>query len=222
MCFILIKFLENKKSFNLENDLVEVVKTYNRSIHTVTKYTLIEIFFSTDKELYEKVYKNTLDYYIKSQKNSITYMPGENCFIINNICVSKKKLNSMYPIIEKNKVRKNKSFIKIIGEIIKNLGGGYYLIKILQNYDYYELKENEVYAVPFSFIRKCEYNLIKQIFAYNNSNKKTIIEEENNNDKISTDENQSDIENAENFDFDSENSEDDINMDKTLKRFNSF
>ena len=67
----------------------------------------------------------------------------------------------MYPIIEKNKVRKNKSFIKIIGEIIKDLGGGYYLIKILQNYDYYELKENEVYAIPFNFIRKCEYNLIK-------------------------------------------------------------
>ena len=83
--FILIKFLENKKSFNLENDLVEVVKVYNRSIHTVTKYTPIEFFFSTDKELYEKVYKNTLNYYIKSKKNSITYMPGENCFIINNI-----------------------------------------------------------------------------------------------------------------------------------------
>ena len=68
MRFILIKFLENKESFNMENDLVEVVKTYNRSIHTVTKYTSIEILFSTDKELYEKVYKNTLDYYIKSKK----------------------------------------------------------------------------------------------------------------------------------------------------------
>ena len=52
MRFILIKFLENKESFNMENDLVEVVKTYNRSIHTVTKYTPIEIIFSTDKELY--------------------------------------------------------------------------------------------------------------------------------------------------------------------------
>ena len=40
--------------------------------------------------------------------------------------------------------------------------------------------------------------------------------------QINSETSQSDIENAENFDFDSENSEDDINMDKTLKRFNSL
>lgn len=65
------------------------------------------------------------------------------------------------------KIKKNKIFIKIIGEIIKNLEWRYYLVKILQNYDYYNLKQNETYAVPFNLLRKCDNNSIKIIFDYN-------------------------------------------------------
>jgi len=42
---------------NLENDLVEVVKTYTRSIHTVTKYTPIEIFLVLIRNFMKKFIK---------------------------------------------------------------------------------------------------------------------------------------------------------------------
>ena len=38
-----------------------------------TKYSPIELFFGTNKSIFEDIYKNTLTYYMKSQKNNIVY-----------------------------------------------------------------------------------------------------------------------------------------------------
>ena len=48
---LLFRFLEKKKDFNLIEDLELVVKNYNRIIHSVTKYSPIEVFFSNNQNL---------------------------------------------------------------------------------------------------------------------------------------------------------------------------
>ena len=68
---------------------------------------------------------------MKSQKDNIIYSKGEKCLLINNKIITSNKFNNKYLIIEKNKIKKNKSFIKLIVEIKENLGGGLYLIKII-------------------------------------------------------------------------------------------
>lgn len=110
---LIIKYIENRNKFDLVTELNNVVKEYNRTTHTVTKYTPIEIFYSTNKLLLDEVYKNTVDYYVKNQKDAISYIKGEKCLLINNIIISKKKYDKKYIILEKNRIKNNKSFLKI-------------------------------------------------------------------------------------------------------------
>ena len=89
--------------------------------------------------------------------------------MINNIIITSIKFKDKYLIIEKNKIKKNKSFIKIIVEIKENLGGGLYLIKIIQNTLNINLKKNQCYVVNFNLLRKCDENIINKIFNYNSN-----------------------------------------------------
>ena len=201
---LISKFLENINNFNLEESLKKTITNYNRIKHRVTKYSPIEVFFSNEKTLFENVYKNTLDFYINSQKNSIVYNDGDLCLMENNIMITSKKYDNKYYIIEKNKIKKNKSFVKIVVEIKNNLCGGSYLVKILQNNNIYNLKKNSLYDVNFNILRKCERSLIDYILNYNNNNNNTDLIKENDDDKIDT--------------SDSE-SEDLDEVDKNKKRF---
>ena len=91
--------------------------------------------------MFDKVYNNTLEYYNNSQKNHILYEKDEKCLMKNKIIITNKKYNNKYLIIEKNKIKKNKSFCKIVVQILYNLGGRFYSIKSLQNYNIYNFKK---------------------------------------------------------------------------------
>ena len=124
---LICKFLDYNNSFNLEEALRKTINNYNRIKHSVTKYSPIEVFYSINNTVFEKVYNNTLEYYLNQQKNTIVYDIGERCLLKNNITITKKKYNKHYYIIEKNKIKNNKSFVKIVMIIKKNLGSGTYL-----------------------------------------------------------------------------------------------
>ena len=160
---LLSKYLDSPKDFNLEKDIIKIVNTYNKSIHSITKYCPIEIFFNTDNTIFRKVYDNTLNYYIKTQKDSITYKIGEKCFLDNNIIITNKKLEKKFSIIEHNKIKKNKNFIKQIVEIIKVYESSFYLIKIIENFNNDLLKKNEKYGVNFKLLKKGDDILISKL-----------------------------------------------------------
>ena len=102
---LICNFIENSNNFNLELELKKVVLNYNKTLHKVTKFCPIEIFFSSDNELYKKVYNNVLEFYSKSQKNNIVYKVGEKCFLMNNIITTNKKIDD-YILLELNKIKK--------------------------------------------------------------------------------------------------------------------
>ena len=74
---LIVKFIGNTRNFNIEEELKLVCINYNKKVHKVTKYSPLEIFFSTDSELYKKVYNNTLDFYNKNTKNNLIYEINE-------------------------------------------------------------------------------------------------------------------------------------------------
>ena len=96
---LICKYLENIDNFDLENALIKTINNYNRIRHRVTKYSPIEVFFSTDESLFDKVYNNTLEYYNNFQKNNILYEKEEKCLMQNNKIKTNKKYNNKYLII---------------------------------------------------------------------------------------------------------------------------
>ena len=186
-----------------------------------TKLTSIEIFFGSNKSIFEDVYKNTLDYYMKSQKNNILYQNGEKCLLANNIIISNKLYVNKYHIIEKNKIKKNKSFIKIIVEILENLGGGSYLIKTMQNNNIYKLKQDKSYVVNFNLLKKCEIILLNKIIDYNNKNKNETDFKSDDKEIIDTSEEDSSNKSKELTDLEIEE-DDNIHSEKLLFRSKSL
>ena len=67
------------------------------------------MFYSNNQNLFNEVYSNTMDYYVKSQKDTITYTENEKPFLFNHIIKSKNKNKDGYFILTINKVKKNKS-----------------------------------------------------------------------------------------------------------------
>ena len=170
-----MKFLDNIHSFNLVEILKKTISNYNRIKHSVIKYSPIEVFYSSDNALFEKVYNNTLEYYLNHQKNNIVYKIGEKCLKKNIIIITKNKNNKQYYIIEKNTIKNNKSFIKLIVEIKKNLGLSSYLVEILQIDKIYKLKKINIMLLILIFLKKCDNNIVGKILSYNQDNNLDII-----------------------------------------------
>ena len=91
-----MKFLDNIHSFNLVEVLKKTISNYNRIKNSVIKYSPIEVFYSSNNSLFEKVYNNTLEYYLNHQKNNIVYKIGEKCLKKNIIIITKNKNKKLY------------------------------------------------------------------------------------------------------------------------------
>ena len=90
---LIVKFIENIKSFNIEESLKLAVNNYNKIKHNITKYTPNELFFSSNNEIFKSVYNNTIEYYNNKSKNYLSFKVGEKCLLINYVLKTKKKIN---------------------------------------------------------------------------------------------------------------------------------
>ena len=59
---LILRKLNNTKNFDLKEALEETVKAYNDTIHSVTKATPLEIFWSTNKKFIKSIKKNIVNY----------------------------------------------------------------------------------------------------------------------------------------------------------------
>ena len=64
-------YLENINDFNIEASLIKVMNIYNKSIHKITKYTLNEVFYSSNEELFKIIKNNIINHYNKVCKKNI-------------------------------------------------------------------------------------------------------------------------------------------------------
>ena len=176
---LLAGYLENIQQFNIEISIKKVMKRYNRTKHKTTKFAPNEIFYNTSEEFYKIIYNNTFDYYEKNNKSNCLFQINEKCLMINNFVKLKNKTKEGYLFLMKNKVKRNKSFVKICVEIIDYINGGNYIIKIIGDYNYYNLLNDEKYAVPNKMLIKCDISVWNNYFKYINNQKNLLAPIEN-------------------------------------------
>ena len=97
---IIVNYIQDIKNFNIEEKLPFIINSYNSTIHSVTKFTQRDVFYSTNIELFHKVYQNIVNYYA-NHKDTINFIYGEKVLFPNNNIKTKKKINKLV-LIEKN------------------------------------------------------------------------------------------------------------------------
>ena len=218
---LLAIYLEDINEFNLETSLHKVMNNYNKSIHNVTLFSPYEVFYNSKDELFKIVYDNIQKYYQNKTKNSL-FNEKEKCLMVNNFLFSNQKTKDGYIILLKNKVKKNKSFLKICCIIERYIDGGNYIIKIIGNYPIYKLKNNQKYCVSNKMLLKTDNNIWNHYLEYIKGNIQTNDYKEELNKSLNSEDSFSDeIINKEN---DSLNNNDfkfiDFNADSVIKRLN--
>ena len=159
---LILRKLNNTKNFDLKEALEETVKAYNDTIHSVTKATPLEIFWSTNKKFIKSIKKNIVNYYDKRSKNSFQLELDDKVLINTNIMVKKIKKDNI-KLIEKNKVKNEKSLYLIRASIVKILSAGIYDVLISDDYEEYNLKKDEICRLSSDLFKSVSYRVWKDI-----------------------------------------------------------
>ena len=192
---------------------------YNHTKHKTTKFTPNEIFYKTSEEFYKIIYNNTFDYYEKNNKSSSLFQINEKCLMINNFVKLKNKTKEGYLFLMKNKVKRNKSFVKICVEIIEYINGGNYIIKIIGDYNYYNLLNDEKYAVPNKMLIKCDISVWNNYFKYINNQKNLLAPIENKKENGASELSDSDIDSSSSVEEENLTNISEYNIKKKRKSF---
>ena len=65
------RYNDNPENFDIKQSLDFIIKKYNNHIHSSTKFTPNEVFYSKDEELFKKVLENIKDSFKKNLENKI-------------------------------------------------------------------------------------------------------------------------------------------------------
>ena len=157
---LILRKLDRNKNFDLKEALEDTVKSYNDTIHSVTKATPLEVFWSTNKKFIKSIKNNIINYYDKRSKNTFQYELDDKILISTNIIVKKMKKDN-YTLIEKNKVKNDKSLYIIRAVIVKILSAGIYDVLISEDYKDYNLKKDELCRISSELFKSVSYKVWK-------------------------------------------------------------
>lgn len=212
---LLSLYLENINSFDIENALFKTMNVYNKSIHRITKFSPIEVFYSTNEDLFKLIKNNIIDNFKNINKSEINFKNNEKVLLINNFIKTKHKTKNGHIILSVNKVKKRCSFCKICAEILEYTNGGNYLINIVGNYNSYNIFNNEKYCVNLNMLRKCDLKTWENLNKLNNSN----LIENNLSDTIINYNEEIDSEDIENFENNMPNIKENLYKDENSDDF---
>ena len=154
---LICKYLENPNSFDICKNLDIVVSVYNNTKHRTTLYKPIEVFYSKDEKLFEKIKFNTIN-------NSKNYSIHISLFNINDYVLvfnnfkSKFIKNKNCYILEKSNIKKKHSLYDICDVIIGNDKGDYSVL-IQKDYPINCLKKKDICITKYNLIKKVEYKV---------------------------------------------------------------
>ena len=211
---LLCYYLENPINFDITNSLNLVMKKYNNLIHKSTKHTPFEVFYSSSEDLFNEVKNNSYNYFEFTRKLEYNFKVEENCLLNNNFIIVKQKNKFGNYYLIKNKIKKNKSLYIICVKIMSILGGGNYIIEILNDYNDYKLYKGEKYEAPLNLLKKCDKDTFDNIVKLNEIDKNSYVnilntEEDENLSEISS---ENEVENTSKFN----------NTEKYLKKEDIF
>ena len=83
-------YADNPETFNIKESLDIVIKKYNNHIHTTTKFTQNEIFYSKDEELYNQVLENIKKSFKYIGTEYMNFKEKEKCLLNKKFKIKKK------------------------------------------------------------------------------------------------------------------------------------
>ena len=169
-------YADNPDSFNIKENLEIVIKKYNNHIHSTTKFSPNQIFYSDDEDLFKKVLTNIKNSFKYIGKDFMNFKIKEKCLLIKKIKIQKKGDKKKAGVLIYDKIKNKNAYGKINITIMEKIGDKY-KIKIENDYPEFNFKKNDLYMTDYKLIRKCSLlvwnNLLKPV-----SNEKEIIFEE--------------------------------------------
>ena len=158
---LILRKLDNKSNFNLKEALEETVKAYNNTIHSVTKATPLEVFWSTNNKYLKSIKKRIIEYYENRNKKTFELDLDDKVLIHTNITLKRNKKDK-FIIIEKNKVKNEKAIYMIRGIIVKILSAGVYDVLISEDYEKYNLKKNDICRMSSEVFKVVSYDVWRE------------------------------------------------------------
>lgn len=114
-----------KYKFDIIKSLEDVIKSYNNTLHTVTKPTTLNAIFYSTKTKFLKILKIIQLIIMKKNKDYFEIELDDKVLISSNIIVKKNKKNNKITIVEK-KLSSNNLTFNILGEIVNIHNSGVY------------------------------------------------------------------------------------------------
>ena len=82
-------YADNPESFNIKEHLEIVIKKYNNHIHSTTKFSPNQIFYSNDEDLFQEVLNNIKNSFKYIGKDFMNFQIKEKCLLIKKIKIQK-------------------------------------------------------------------------------------------------------------------------------------
>ena len=145
--------------------------TYNNLIHKNSKHTPNEVFYQNSQDLLNEVKNNKIENFKYIMNFDYNFEFNENSFLKNNFIIvnQRDKNDNLYMV--KNKNKKINLFYKICCKINEVLGGGNYLIEILNNYKDYNIYAGNKFNISIDLLKKCDIVTFGNIMKLNNLDK---------------------------------------------------
>ena len=156
--YICNEFISNKKNFNIEDSLFEIIKIHNNKKHTTTKRIPKDIRDIEDETEIDNIKQEIIKTLARKNKN-IDIINFEKFYVIDdkNLCIKKNKFldkKDNKTIKSKKIIKSNKIPITIIENSSKE---DIFLIEIKKTIGI--LEEGEIYRIHISNIEEVEENL---------------------------------------------------------------
>ena len=148
-------YFDENNSLNLKDCLEIVLKKYNNHIHSATKMTPNEIFYSRSEDLYATVLNNIKKSFKNVGKDFYNFSENEKILLKSKFIIKKKFINDKPGNLIFNKIKNKKIYKKINATVIKKSGFNY-LVTIEKDYLIYGLYKNDRYYVNYKLLKKCD------------------------------------------------------------------
>ena len=166
---------DDPHNFEIKQSLELIIKKYNNHIHSSTKYTPNEIFYSKDEELIKKVLENIKSSFKKTFGEQ-NFKDNENCLLNTKYKINKIGDDKEPGILIYDKIKKKNLYGKINVTIL-NKSGTNYKIKIQKDYKDLNLYKNDLYIVEYKLLSKCSEKVWNSLLKKDNEKNDLSIDD---------------------------------------------
>ena len=155
-------YCDNIESFDIIKALDIVIKKYNNHVHSTTKFTPNQIFFSNDENLFKKVLENMKASFKRINSDNINFKNNEKCLLKTKFKIKKFFKESGAGVLVYDKIKNKNKYQKLNVTILEKSGTNY-KIKIANNYSEFGFKKGDIYIVDYKLLNKCSLKVWKNI-----------------------------------------------------------